>query len=89
MVGDIGRADGAEKDGVEGLELRHSVLGHHAAVGLIVVRAPVEVMDAELEISAALLEHLQHLQTGGDDLGADPVGRNGGNLVFAHCRRFR
>jgi hypothetical protein len=51
-------------------------------VGLVIVRTPVEVLDAELEISAALRKRLQRLQTSGDDLGTDPVGRNGSNLVF-------
>ena len=42
------------------------------------------MLDAQIEVAAALFKCLKRLETGGNDLWADPVGRNGGNLIFAH-----
>ena len=84
VVGHIRSADGAEEDRIKALQLRHSVLRHHTPVGFVVLGAPVEVLDAKLEVAAALLQCFERLETSSDDFRADPVGRNGGNLVFAH-----
>ena len=45
VVRDVRRADGAEQDGVEAAELLGAVRRHHDAVLLVVVRAPVEVLE--------------------------------------------
>jgi len=42
------------------------------------------VLDRELEAAIASGQHLQRLQAGGDDFGADAVAGNGGNFIFAH-----
>src|SRR5262249_19634402 len=47
--------------------------------------APVEMIDRECEIAAALGDGVQHLDAGGDDLGADAVARNGCDPVGLHA----
>ena len=84
MVRHIRRADGAEIDRIEFLQCRQPVGRHHRAVPPVVVGAPVEFLDHEAEIAAAPLQRAQRLQPGGDHLGADAVGGDGGNGVFAH-----
>ena len=54
------------------------------AVLAVVVGAPVEVVDLEREVAVARRQRVEHLEAGGDDLGADAVGRDGGDRVFAH-----
>src|SRR6185437_16100137 len=61
-----------------------AVLRHHAAVLLVVLAAPVEVVDLEGEAALALGDGGQHLDTGGYDFGADAVPGNGGDCVGFH-----
>jgi hypothetical protein len=57
---------------------------HHDAVLLVVVGAPVEVGDLELEAAIALGADLEHLEAGGDHLRPDAVARNGCNSMCTH-----
>src|SRR5260221_6772925 len=84
MVRHIRRGDGAEKDGVELLQGRQTIGRHHHAVFLVIIRSPVESLEIELDIAKPLLQAAEHLDAGGDDLGADAVGGNGGNRIFTH-----
>ncbi len=84
MVGDLRIADRAEIDRVEPAQRIEPVLGHHAAVLAIIVRAPGEGLDREAEAAVARLDRLHHLEPRRDDFLADTVRRDGGNLVLAH-----
>ncbi len=76
----VGPADGAEVQGVEALELVEPVVGHHLAVGQVVVAAgPFE--ELELQVQAVLAGGgLDHAQAFGEDFVADAVTRDGGDL---------
>ena len=58
------------------LDLVAAVLRHHDAVLLVVFRPPVKVIDLEFEVTVALRQRVQHLNTRGNDFGADPVARD-------------
>src|SRR5690348_7275745 len=76
----------AEQDGVVAADQAAAILRHHAAVFLVVLAAPVEMIDLELEAPLALGQRLQHLDAGGYHLGADSVAGNGGDPVGLHQR---
>jgi hypothetical protein len=76
VIGNIGRADRAEIDRVEFLQRGERVRRHHHAVLAVIVGTPIEGFDIELYVAQALLEALERLNAGGDDLRADPVGGN-------------
>ena len=50
MIGDFGMADGAEQDGVAGLQEIDGAGGHHAAPAEVVVGAPVEILKREGDV---------------------------------------
>ena len=77
VVGNIGRADRAEIDRVEFLQRGETVGRHHHAVLAVIGGTPIEGFDVELHVAEALLQAFERLNAGGDDLGTDPVGRNG------------
>ena len=81
VVRHVRRADSAEQDGVEGAKLVGAVGRHERARALVAVGAPVEIFDVEAEAAVALGEHIQHFKAGSDDLHADPVAADGGELV--------
>ncbi len=60
------------------------VLRHHAAVLLVVVAAPVEMVDLKRNAAVPLGQGIQYLDAGRDDLGSDTVPGNGCDLVFFH-----
>ena len=84
VVGNVGRADRAEVDGVELAELIGAALRHHDAVFLVVVRSPVEVLDVELEAAVALGANFQGLQPRRDHLRPDAVAAHGRNPMCSH-----
>ena len=85
--GNVGRAHRTEVDRVERLELFEPVGRHHAAVLLVVVAAPVELLDLQLERAFAAGQRSQHLDAGVDDFRADPVAADGSYLVRLHSAR--
>src|SRR5262249_20351326 len=84
VIGNVGRTDGAEQDGVEPAELVGSICRHHHAVLLIVVRTPVKVLEFQLESTVALGTHIENPHAGFDDLRPDSVAAHRGNLVDLH-----
>ena len=62
VVGHVRGAHGAEVERVEAAQLLVPAGRHHDAVLLVVVRAPVEVGDVELEAAVALGAGLEHLE---------------------------
>ena len=60
MIGYIRMTDGAEQDGVGGPQQIQRVLRRHAAVREIILRAPVEVLEAagEVVLSSRAIENL-------------------------------
>ncbi len=89
VVGHVRRTDGAEVECVEAAQLLVPTGRHHDAVLLVVVRAPVEVGDVELEPAVALGADLEHLEAGCNDFWPDAVTWNCGDLVRAHVRSSR
>src|SRR5690606_35499375 len=85
VVGDVGEADGAEEDGVEGGKLGDAVLRHHAAGLGVALAAPVEGLglDREAESPAGGLERQDSLRY---HFIADAVARYGGDPVALHDR---
>ena len=84
VVRNGGMADGAEVDGVKGLQRIQAILRHHSAMGMIVVGPPWEGLEGHPEVSGAFLENLQDPDPFGDDLQADPVGGNGRDAIGRH-----
>jgi hypothetical protein len=85
VVGHPGPADGAEEDRLEAAEDLQPVGRHHRALLLVAPARPVEL--GVLERDAVPRAHgVEHLAGGGDDLRADPVARDDGDLL---CRRLR
>ena len=81
VIGHVRRADCAEEDRVERLELLEPALGDVVAVLQVVVAAPRKVLDLQPEAAVAAGEHLEHFQAGRDDLDADAVAGNRGDAV--------
>ena len=84
VVRNGGMADGAEVDGVKGLQRIQAILRHHSAMGMIVVGPPWEGLEGHPEVSGAFLENLQDPNPFGDDLQADPVGGDGRDAIGRH-----
>src|SRR5688572_23596861 len=70
MIGHVGRADRAEEDGIELLQLLESPLGDVGAGLDVALRAPVEILELQAEVDGQLL---QHFHAGRDDFVADSV----------------
>ena len=51
---------------------------------LVVVRTPLEMIEDQTKTAVALGTQGEHLDAGGDHLGADAVSRDGGDPVLAH-----
>ena len=84
VVGHVGRAGRAEQDGVVALDQVEAVLGHERAGLLVALGAPVEMIEGDGEAAVALGARLQHLDAGGDHLGADAVPGDGGDAKRSH-----
>src|SRR3546814_1610090 len=82
MVGDAGKADGAEVDGVEFLHLRDAVFRHHAAGLGITLAGPVEELPFDGEAVPAG-DRLGRTLALGDHFLADAVAGNDGAAVLA------
>ena len=76
VIGNIGRADRTKVDRIEFLQRGETVGRHHHAVLAVIGGTPIEGFDVELHVAQARLQAFERLNTGGDDLGADPVGGN-------------
>jgi len=77
-------AHGAEVDGVEVPQHLQCVLVHHAAGLLVVAAAPRELGPLEGEGAVRTGgDGVENGAAGGDDLNANTVGRNGGDLIGA------
>ena len=61
-----------------------AVLRHHAAVLLVVLAAPVEMIELECETAFALGDCGERLHAGGDDFRADAVAGDGRDRVGFH-----
>ena len=83
MVWNIGVAGRAEQDRVLVAQRVEAVLGHHDAMPAVVVAAPVEVLEHELQ-SAFVGQCLQQPTTGGNDFLADTVAGDGRNAIGLH-----
>ena len=77
-------AGGAEQDRVVTADLLAAVLGHHAAVLLVIFAAPVEAIELEGERPLAGGQRLKNLNSGVDDFRADAVAGNGCDCVGFH-----
>ncbi len=84
VVGHVGRPDRAEVNCVMILDLIAPVGGHHDAMPLVVIRAPVEMIERECKAAVARCQRFQDLDTGRDDFFADAVARDGGDFVGFH-----
>ena len=84
VVGDFGMPGRAEQDRIVVADQIAAILRHHAAVLLVVLAAPVEVVEPDFETALALGERGERLDAGGDDLCADAVAGNGRNCVGFH-----
>src|SRR3954466_10334791 len=82
MVGYVGRADGAEEDGVEGLQLLEAAFRDIAPGLLETFRAPVEVLELEAKTILQLFEDFDARR---DHLVADPVAGNGSDAIGLHA----
>ena len=80
----FGSPDGAEIDRVGRPQPGQPVGRHELAMLAVPVRTPVVVIDREFELAVLGGDRFQHFQAGGDDLGADAVGGDGGDAVRAH-----
>src|SRR5712664_2530762 len=80
MVGHVGRAHGAEEDGVEFLELFEAALRYVGAFFLVSPGAPIERLEFHLEGFLGS-ECAQDIHSSRNNLVADPVAGNGGDAV--------
>src|SRR5262249_4137377 len=88
VVGDGRPAHGAEVDGVEVLQHLQGVLVHHAAGLLVVAAAPRQLGPIEGEGAVRISGNgVEDGAAGGDDLSANTVGGDGGDLIGAGCGR--
>ena len=74
----------AEQDRIVPADQAAAVFRHHAAVFLIVLAAPAEMIDFELETALAFGQRLQHFDAGRHHFRADSVAGNGGNSIGLH-----
>src|SRR6185503_15314800 len=86
VVGHVGRADRTEENRVESLELLEPSIRDVVTVAQVVIAAPLEMLDVQLEAAVSRGEHLQRLQPGRDHFDADAVTGYGCNPVFTHGR---
>ena len=82
VVGHVGRADRAEEDGVEGLQLLEAALGDVGAVLQVAVRAPVEVLDLEREAAVLRASACSTSRPAAITSVPMPSPRNRGDLVL-------
>ncbi len=75
VVGNIGMADGAEQDGVAGLEEVDGAGGHHAAPAEKMLGAPVEILKRKGDL-VFLGDPFQDAFGLRDDFGADAIARD-------------
>src|SRR3954452_18421361 len=78
MIGHVGRANGAEEDGIERLQALESPVRYVLAGLLEALGAPVEVLELEPE---TVRRALQHLDAGRDYFVADAIAGNRGDSV--------
>ena len=83
MVGDVGVADGAEQDGVAGLQQIDGPGRHHASPAEVVFRAPVEILKREGNF-VFLRDAFQNAPGLRHDLLAHAVARNHRDRVSFH-----
>src|SRR5688500_13459433 len=74
----------AEQDGIVLPDQVAAVRRHHAAVLLVILAAPVEVIDLEGEAAVTLGKRLQHFDTRRDDLGSNTVTGDRSDGVSLH-----
>ena len=79
MIRYIRCPDRAKVNRVKRFELRQPVLGHHHAMGPVVIRPPLKPRDVQVEPAVTGGQRIQHLQPGFDHLRSDPVRADGGN----------
>jgi hypothetical protein len=72
-ITNIGQANGTEENGIGFPALGHALVGKRNASFLVMCGAPLEVPKVEADAAQTLMQNIQHLQAGGDDLGADPI----------------
>ena len=84
VIGHIGRTHRAEEYGIESFEFVETTGGNVVAVLEVVVAAPGEMLDVELEPAVAAPEPVQHFESGGNHFGADAIAGDGGNPIGAH-----
>ena len=84
VVRDVRCADRTEQNGIELSELIRAVCRHHDAVFLVVIRAPVKILEIQLELTVTLSTDLQGLHPSRDNLGTDSISAHGGNPVSSH-----
>jgi hypothetical protein len=84
VVRHVRHPDGAEEDGVVIADEIAAVLRHHQAVALVVIRAPIEMVEGEAEAAVAGGERLQDFDARGDHLLTDPVAGNCCDPIALH-----
>jgi hypothetical protein len=68
------------------LDQVEAVRRHHHAVLLVVIRAPIEVVEPQPKPAIALGAELENLYACRDDFGADAIPRDGGDPILTHGR---
>jgi hypothetical protein len=81
MIRDIGGADGSEEDGIVLLQLLEAVVRDVLSSLLVGIRAPVVVRKVEFKGLERLGQGLENINTSLDYLGANTIGRDGGDAV--------
>ena len=84
MVGHVGRADRAEIDRVVIPDLVAPVGGHHQAGRLVIIRAPIEMIEGELESAVAPRQRGERLDAGRHDLLANSVAGDDRDSIALH-----
>ena len=80
MVGNARKSDGAEIDRIEFAQLLEAVLRHHPAGVGVALTAPIEGRPGDFEI-VGYSRGFKHTNPLWNDLTADPIARNYGNLI--------
>src|ERR1700745_2037097 len=84
VVRDVWCTDRTKQDGIEFSELIGTICWHHDAVLLVVIRAPIEILKVQLELTIALSAGLKSLHTSRDNLRPDSISAHSGNPVSTH-----
>jgi len=79
-VSHVGETDGAEENGVCLLALVKSFLRERDAGLLVMRRATFEVAEVEGQTPESFTQDVENLQAGSNDLGADAVAREDGDV---------